>query len=123
MAAPLRVLYNSVCLVCREGICMFERRTRESTDAVKYVDVSADRAAFLAQGITLDDVRFKLHAITPEGEALRGWPAIAALWCVTPGFGWLGYLGSLPGLNLLSAAAYDLTARVLWAVNRAQNRW
>jgi predicted DCC family thiol-disulfide oxidoreductase YuxK len=120
---PLRVLYNSVCPVCREGICMFERRTKTGPDGVDYIDVSRTPKAFEAEGVSLDDVRFKLHAISADGTMLRGWPAIAALWRRTPGFGWLATLGSLPIIDLFSRASYDITARLLWQWNRLSKRW
>ena len=119
----LKVLYNSVCPVCREGICAFERRTRQDGDKVAYVDVSRTPDAFRDMGVSLDDVRFKLHAITPEGELLRGWPAIARLWRVTPGFGWLAIVGDAPGVNLISAGLCDVTARLLLVWNRLNKRW
>jgi len=121
--AQLRILYNSVCPVCREGICHFERRTPCGPRTVEYVDVSAAPQAFAAQGVSLDDVRRKLHAILPDGRIVRGWPAVSALWREMPGYGWLARLGDLPGLRLLSGTAYAMTAQFLWWWNRASGRW
>ncbi len=120
---PLIVLYNSVCPVCREGICHFERRTRKSSMNVEYVDVSRNPEAYEDIGVTLDAVRLKLHAILPGGILVRGWPAVHAVWQRTPGYRWLARLGDLPGLNLVSRALYHVTAHALWMWNRASKRW
>lgn len=121
--SKLRILYNSVCPVCREGICYFERRTPEGPDTIEYVDVSLAPQAFAAQGVGLDDVRYKLHALLPDGRIVRGWPAVSALWRETPGYGWLARLGDLPVLRVLSGGAYAATAQVLWWWNRLSGRW
>ncbi|MEM6415760.1 MAG: DCC1-like thiol-disulfide oxidoreductase family protein [Pseudomonadota bacterium] len=123
MPEKLTILYNSVCPVCREGICSFERRTKANKLGVDYIDISVEPKRFEAIGITLDNVRFKLHALTPNEQVLRGWPAVAALWDVTPGFEALARIGRLPAINPISTALYDATARILWIVNRLQKRW
>ncbi|MEL6662704.1 MAG: DCC1-like thiol-disulfide oxidoreductase family protein [Pseudomonadota bacterium] len=119
----LRVLYNSVCPVCREGICHFERKTQADRDGVVYIDVSEAPKAFEGQGVRLNDVRRKLHAILPGGTIVRGWPAVSALWRRTPGYGWLAKLGDMPGLRIVSGGTYAATAQVLWWWNRASGRW
>lgn len=121
--AGLKILYNSVCPVCRDGICYFERRTPIGPAGVEYVDVSLTPEAFQSIGVSLDDVRWKLHAVLPDGAVVRGWPAVSALWRVTPGYGWLARLGDLPGLRIVSGAAYSATAQILWMWNRAMGRW
>ena len=121
--AQLTILYNAVCPVCREGICLFERRTPIAPGGVVYLDVSSDPAPLSANALTLNDVRRKLHAILPDGRLVAGWPAISALWRRTPGWTWLAKLGDVPGLRLLSGAAYASTAQLLWWWNRASGRW
>tara|TARA_R100000935_G_C2790058_1_gene145563 strand:- start:374 stop:742 length:369 start_codon:yes stop_codon:yes gene_type:complete len=119
----LTVLYNSVCPVCRDGICHFERRARTGTDLIDYVDVSRTPERYLNRSISLEDVRLKLHAIEANGQILKGWPAIAEIWRRTPGYGWLAQLGSLPGLSFLSRSLYHVTAHMLWRWNRICGRW
>ncbi|MEL6955527.1 MAG: DCC1-like thiol-disulfide oxidoreductase family protein [Pseudomonadota bacterium] len=119
----LRVLYNSVCPVCREGICHFKRKTQADRFGVVYIDVSQAPEAFEGQGVRLKDVRRKLHAILPDGTIVRGWPAVSALWRWTPGYGWLAKLGDMPGLRIVSGGTYAATAQILWRWNRASGRW
>ncbi len=121
----LTVLYNGVCPVCRSGVCVFERRSLAARNSaqVRYVDVAANPSALADHSLSLNAVRFKLHAVTADGAVLRGWPAISALWRATHGWGWLARLGDQPGLNLLARAAYHVTAQALWWWNRACKRW
>lgn len=121
--SELVVLYNSVCPVCREGICMFERRTKSGPEGVRYYDVSAAPDAYANLGVTLEAVRRKLHAVTPEGDVIYGWPAVAALWSRTPGFKWLAIVGDLPVSNWFSRTIYHVTAQILWWWNRGSGRW
>ncbi len=102
---------------------MMEKRTRQNTAGVDYIDVSAAPDRFAEKGVTLDAVRFKLHALTPDGRILCGWPAISALWRRTPGLKWLAAVGDFPLLRPLSGLLYDLTARMLYAWNKAVGRW
>ncbi|MEM9738585.1 MAG: DUF393 domain-containing protein [Pseudomonadota bacterium] len=121
--ARLAILYNSVCPVCREGICYFERRVPTRRGRIDFIDVSANPQAFADIGVSLDDVRRKLHARLPEGQIVRGWPAVNALWRETPGYEWLAKLGNAPGLRTLSGATYASLAQLLWWWNRASGRW
>lgn len=121
--AELTVLYNAICPVCREGICHFERRTKSGPGGVVYMDVSARPEPLRQYGLNLNDVRRKLHAVTPEGTLLAGWPAISALWQRTPGWQWLARLGDLPGVRIFSGIAYATAAQLLWWWNRACGRW
>ena len=85
--------------------------------------IIADSSPGYPDRVTLDDVRLKLHAITPSGNVLRGMPAVALAWAATPPYRWLGRLVQLWPFASLAAAAYHITAHVLWAWNRACGWW
>lgn len=123
MSAPIEVLYNGVCPVCRAGACDLERRAAAARAGVVFTDVAARPEALERAGVTLDAVRLKLHAVTPEGRVLRGMPAVSLAWSATPPFRPLGRLTRLPPVNWLAAAAYHVAAHALWAWNRACGRW
>ncbi|MEM1104931.1 MAG: DCC1-like thiol-disulfide oxidoreductase family protein [Pseudomonadota bacterium] len=119
----MKIIYNSVCPVCREGICYFERRAAAPGSPVDYIDIAADPAAFAARGVGLDDVRRKLHALLPDGSLVKGWPAVSALWRRQPGYAWLARLGDAPGLRWIAGGLYAAAAQILWWWNRASGRW
>lgn len=121
--SPIEVLYNGVCPVCRAGACDLERRAIAANAGVIFTDVAAHPDALARAGVTLDDVRLKLHAITPDARVLRGMPAVAIAWAATPPFRPLGRMCRLWPLTWISAVVYHLTARVLWWWNRACGRW
>ncbi len=123
MTQPIEILYNGICPVCRAGACDLERRAIATKAGVIFTDVSTDQSALNRAGVTLDAVRLKLHALTPDGRVLRGMPAVALAWSATPPYRLLGRLCRLPVVNWISAGAYHLTAHALWAWNRASGRW
>lgn len=74
-------------------------------------------------GVTLDAVRLKLHALTPDGRVLAGMPAVALAWRVTLPFRWLGRVCAAPVVSSLAAGVYHVAAHALWWWNRACGRW
>lgn len=123
MPAPIEILYNGVCPVCRAGACDLERRSIAALAGVIFTDVSVAPNALERTGLTLNDVRLKLHAVKPDGTVLRGMPAVALAWSVTPPFRPLGRLAQWPPLSWVAAAAYHVVAHVLWTWNRVCGRW
>lgn len=119
---PIEVLYNGVCPVCRAGACDLERRAIAAKAGVIFTDVAAKPEALERARVSLDDVRLKLHAITPDG-VLRGMPAVAVAWAATPPFRPLGRLAQVAPFSWIAAALYHVTAHLLWMWNRACGRW
>lgn len=123
MGQPVEVLYNGVCPVCRAGACDLERRAAAARAGVIFTDVAAHPDALIRAGVTLDAVRLKLHAITPDGRALRGMPAVALAWRATPPFRLLGRMCQAPVISWIAGGVYHATAHALWRWNRACGRW
>ena len=121
--AKVTVLYNSVCPVCREGVCWMEKRTPTGPTGVAYFDLSQSPKAFSDRGVEINDVRRKLHAILPSGEIVKGWPAVSAIWRESRNLSWLAKVGDIPLLRPLSGLTYATTAQLLWWWNRASGRW
>jgi predicted DCC family thiol-disulfide oxidoreductase YuxK len=120
---PIEVLYNGVCPVCRAGACDLERRAIAARAGVIFTDIAVHPEALARAGVTLDDVRLKLHALTPDGRLLKGMPAVALAWAATPPLGPLGRFSQRAPFSWLAAGIYHLTAHALWAWNRACGRW
>jgi predicted DCC family thiol-disulfide oxidoreductase YuxK len=123
MSPPIEILYNGVCPVCRAGACDLERRAEAARAGVVFTDVATSPDALQRAGVTLDAVRLKQHAVQPDGQVLRGMPAVALAWSATPPFRLLGRLCAAPPINWVAAAIYHVTAHVLWIWNRACGRW
>lgn len=121
--SPIEVLYNGVCPVCRAGACDLERRAAAAKAGVIFTDVARHPEALVRAGVSLDDVRLKLHAITPERDVLRGMPAVAIAWSATPPFRPLGRLCLVWPFSWIGACFYHVAAHLLWWWNRACGRW
>ncbi|MEJ0060395.1 MAG: DUF393 domain-containing protein [Terricaulis sp.] len=117
------ILYNGVCPVCRAGACDLERRAEAARAGVSFTDVAVHPDALERAHVTLEAVRLKLHAITPDGRVLRGMPAVALAWAATPPYRSLGRLAQIAPFSWLAAALYHVTAHVLYVWNRACGRW
>ncbi len=121
--SQVEVLYNGVCPVCREGACDLERRAAAAKAGVVFTDVSQNGDALKRAGLSLDQVRFKLHAIDANGRVLAGMPAVALAWAATPPYRPLGRVAQIAPFSWVGAGAYHVVAHVLWAWNRACGRW
>src|SRR5262245_52314402 len=122
-AAPVEILYNGVCPVCRAGACELERRAAIAKAGLVLIDVAQDGAALERAGVTLDAVRLKLHAVTADGRVWAGMPAMALAWSATLPYRTLGRLMRSPPFSWIGACVYHVAAHVLWAWNRACGRW
>lgn len=121
--APLTVLYNGACPVCRTGISIYEGADRRGPCRHRWIDIAAEPGALADHGLARDAVKKRLHAIDGRGHLHIGIDAFAALWQHSPGQGWLAAIARLPGLHGLLAAGYDhLLAPALFAWNRARGR-
>jgi 2-polyprenyl-6-hydroxyphenyl methylase / 3-demethylubiquinone-9 3-methyltransferase len=118
---PTTVYYNSACPVCDAGIR--GQRERMQGCAVEWVDVHANPDAVAPLGVSLEQVRERLHVVEGEGRVRVGAQALESLWAQTPGQRWLGRLMRLPLLSALAGALYDRFARVLYRWNLRKGHW
>lgn len=121
---PLTVWYNTRCPVCDAGIVRQKRRLIEAVKAgrIEFRDINSEPAALSAFGVSLEDIRRRLHA-TDEGELLIGADVVIAVWRMTPGEGWLAALFGNAIALPLTRFAYDRFADLLYAWNRRKGRW
>ncbi|MBI3438197.1 MAG: DUF393 domain-containing protein [Proteobacteria bacterium] len=103
--------------------CELEKRAALTKANVVLTDVSQDADALRRAGVTLDQVRLKMHAIDANGRVLAGMPAVALAWAVTPPYRPFGRLMQIAPFSWIGAAGYHVSAYVLWAWNRACGRW
>jgi predicted DCC family thiol-disulfide oxidoreductase YuxK len=99
MTTPhLTVWYNTRCPVCDAGI----RRQRNKLIAVvksgliAFRDINLEPEALAGHGVTLEDIRRRLHATDASGRLLVGADVIIAVWRLTPGERWLAVLAGPP---------------------------
>jgi predicted DCC family thiol-disulfide oxidoreductase YuxK len=122
-AKPIEILYNGRCPVCRAGACDLERRAHAARAGVVFFDVTRHPEKLAQAGVTVDEVRRKMHAIDADGRVLRGMPAVSRAWAVTPPYRFLGAITRTAPFSWASAALYHLAAHLLYFWNRACKRW
>ena len=119
----LEVIYNSVCPVCDAGICEFQKKVNPKHGHYIWLDINEDPERLSGYGVSLDDVRLKLHVIDRAGQLKVGMEAVSAIFTETPGYGWLATLSRLPFLRPFSAKLYDAAAHMLYKWNQSKGRW
>jgi predicted DCC family thiol-disulfide oxidoreductase YuxK len=126
MGSPrLTVWYNTRCPVCDAGI---DRQRNKLLAAVKagsieFRDINLEPEVLAAYGVSLEDIRRRLHATDQDGRLLVGADVAIAVWRLTPGERWLAALLGNPVTRPLTRFAYDRFAGLLYAWNRRRGRW
>ncbi|TIQ92561.1 MAG: DUF393 domain-containing protein [Mesorhizobium sp.] len=121
----LTIWYNTRCPVCDAGIVRQKRRLVEAIKAgrIAFRDINAEPAALAGYGVSLDDIRRRLHATDADGKLLVGADVAIAVWRITPGESLLAALFGNRAVLPLTRYAYDRLADLLYAWNRRKGRW
>jgi predicted DCC family thiol-disulfide oxidoreductase YuxK len=127
-AAPqdkLVVWYNTRCPVCSAGIDFQRSRLLAAVRAgsIEFRDINLDPDALAGYGVSLEDIRRRLHATDAAGHLLVGADVAIAIWRRTPGQGWLASLVGNPVMRQLNRVLYDRFADLLYAWNRRKGHW
>lgn len=127
MAAKPKLYYNSACPVCRTGIEQQRAKMDESlpdgSATIAWCDIAETPEAAREIDRSVDQIRHSLHMVDAEGRLLVGADVAIAVWEMTPGRRWLGWLVGLPGIRQLARWGYNRFADRLFAWNRRQGRW
>ncbi len=90
----LVVWYNTRCPVCDAGIDWQRSKLLSAVRAgdISFQDINQQPDALAGFGVSLDDIRRRLHATDETGRLIVGADVAIAMWKVTPGEGWLASL-------------------------------
>lgn len=103
------MIYDGACPICTQAAQWFAKRaTRESVELLPCQDVSRSRRFPL---ITRQACMEAIYLVTPEGEVLAGARALGRLLALVPGWRWLGWFVSLPGVSRLAPYGYRWVAK------------
>ena len=116
------ILYNGQCPVCRAGADHYRRTGGGAFASCGWTDVTKAPDALARHGVTLEAVKYRIHAVGPDGRMLSGMAAVVAIWDRMPRNRRLARLARLPVLNTIATGAYELAAGVLYAWNRVNGR-
>jgi predicted DCC family thiol-disulfide oxidoreductase YuxK len=95
----------------------------EGSDAIVWCDIAATPEAAQEIDRSVDQIRHSLHMIDESGRLLAGADVAVAVWSMTPGRRWLGWLIGLPGIRQLARWGYNRFADRLFAWNKRHGRW
>lgn len=114
-SAPLTVLYDGACPLCRREIGIYSGL--RPNVPVCFADVS-DASQPLPPGTTREQLMARFHVRSQDGQMLSGAPAFLALWAALPGWRWLARAGRLPGATLAMERTYCVFLRWRPALQR-----
>jgi predicted DCC family thiol-disulfide oxidoreductase YuxK len=126
MPAPhLVVWYNTRCPVCNAGIDRQRNKLIAAVEAgtIEFRDINLEPQVLAGRGVSLEDVRRRLHAIDEAGRLIVGADVAIAVWRATPGERWLATLLGNPVVRPLTRLAYDRFADLLYTWNRRKGHW
>ena len=125
--AKPKLYYNSACPVCRSGIeaqrATMDGLLPEGSDTIAWCDIAQTPEAAEEVGRSVDQIRHSLHIVDENGTLLVGADVAIAIWAMTPGRRWLGWLVGLPGIRQAARWGYNRFADRLFAWNKRQGRW
>ena len=104
-AAPLTVLYDGACPLCRAEIGVY--RGLPSDTPLCFADVS-DAQRSLPAGLSREQLLARFHVQHADGRVESGARAFLALWATLPGWRWLARLGRVPGVPALMEGLYRI---------------
>jgi predicted DCC family thiol-disulfide oxidoreductase YuxK len=126
VSAPhLVIWYNTRCPVCDAGI---NRERNKLSDAIKagtiaFQDINLTPEALSRYGVSLNDVRRRLHATDSAGRLIVGADVAIAIWRIVPSERWLASLLGNPAIRPITRFVYDRFADGLYAWNRRKGHW
>ncbi|MBX9926399.1 MAG: DCC1-like thiol-disulfide oxidoreductase family protein [Hyphomicrobiaceae bacterium] len=121
----LTVWYNTKCPVCDAGIGWQKRRLKAAARSgiIEFRDINIEPDVLADQGLSLEDIRRRLHGRDGTGTIFAGIDCVIAIERRTPGMVWIGRVLALPGVRQVAGFSYDRFADALYAWNRRRGHW
>ena len=116
-APKFRVFYDDQCEVCQAGVSWL--RVLDRKNRTESLGIHPETIA-LHPGLEMERCLRELHVITPEGQTLVGWEAVARLARLSA-FTWIiGALGSVPPFRWIGKRLYRWVARNRYALSKCR---
>jgi predicted DCC family thiol-disulfide oxidoreductase YuxK len=125
MTGRLVLWYNTRCPVCDAGINWQRNKLVAAARAgdISFQDINHEPEALAAFGVSVDDVRRRLHATDETGRLIVGADVVIAIWRMTPGERWLARVAGNTAILPVTRFAYDRFADLLFAWNKRREHW
>jgi glyoxylase-like metal-dependent hydrolase (beta-lactamase superfamily II)/predicted DCC family thiol-disulfide oxidoreductase YuxK len=117
--APVyRVLYDGQCEVCQA--CVAWLKTLDHGNKTAQLPISAEVLSALDSRLRLDKCLRQLHVVTPEGEILVGWDAVARLARLFPSTWIIGTMGEWLPFRSIGRLLYGFVARNRYSLSKCR---
>ncbi len=113
-----RVLYDAQCEVCQAAVSWLRILDRENRTVS--LPVSGGGIASVDPRLMLDECLRQLHVVTPAGEILVGWNAVACLARLFPATRFIGSLGQHFPFRNVGQAIYGFVAANRYALSKCR---
>ena len=113
------VIYNGACPVCDAGIQAF----RNDHASVDYTDITIKPAILGVHGLTAEDVQYRVHAVTADGNLVRGIDAVSVMLVQKPGWRLVGRALGWPVIRQVGWVGYEIAAFVLFRWNKKRGNF
>src|SRR5579862_5414028 len=117
-SATYKVLYDGQCEICQASISWL--KTLDRNHRTTPIPIDPSTLSTLDPRLNLDECLRQLHVITPGGEILVGWDAVASLAQLSP-YTWLiGTLGQWFPFRNLGHFLYGIVARNRYSLSKCR---
>jgi glyoxylase-like metal-dependent hydrolase (beta-lactamase superfamily II)/predicted DCC family thiol-disulfide oxidoreductase YuxK len=115
---PYRVLYDGQCEVCQA--CVSWLKVLDRGDKTVCLSISPETLSSVDPCLRIDNCLRQLHVVTPNGEILVGWDAVACLARLFPSTWIIGSLGQRFPFRNLGHSIYDYVAANRYALSKCR---
>jgi glyoxylase-like metal-dependent hydrolase (beta-lactamase superfamily II)/predicted DCC family thiol-disulfide oxidoreductase YuxK len=118
IGARYRVLFDGQCEICQA--CVSWLKTLDRHGRVDCLEISEEKLAAVDRRLKLENCLRQLHIVTPEGEVLVGWDAVAALARLFPPTRVIGKLGLWFPFRNLGRVLYGFVAENRYSLSKCR---
>jgi glyoxylase-like metal-dependent hydrolase (beta-lactamase superfamily II)/predicted DCC family thiol-disulfide oxidoreductase YuxK len=113
-----RIIYDGQCEICQACVSWLKALDREKRTVC--LPISADVLASVDSRLRMEDCLRQLHVVTPEGEILVGWDAVANLARLFRSTWLIGALGVRFPFRNVGRLLYGLVARNRYSLSKCR---
>jgi glyoxylase-like metal-dependent hydrolase (beta-lactamase superfamily II)/predicted DCC family thiol-disulfide oxidoreductase YuxK len=117
-ASGYRVLYDGQCEICQACVAWLKTLDRESKTLA--LAISPEVLPGVDSRLELDECLRQLHVVTPEGEILVGWDAVASLARLFPSTWLIGTLGQWFPFRSMGRMLYGFVATNRYSLSKCR---
>lgn len=117
-AGRYSAFYDEQCEICQAGASWL--RLLDKRGVVEILSIEESALARLAPDVSVEDALRQLHVMTPDGELVRGFDAVARLAMLFRPTRILGRLGRMPGLRQAGTLVYRWLAANRYALSKCR---